>query len=281
MRPGAWILVVAAGLILTIFVAGFFSPRALSEPCAAEAACKSAPSYLPPAPCERAKVDLSEGMVMGGEYASNLRGSAGKVAWSTVQPVSKSAGLLALTASPNYKRAAELSLKVEDCTKAEDALEARLEAIKGEILDMLMEGTEGSRTCTLSVLIPADKFREFVVVLRKMGKVQAEKITASKLKPGEAKEAGPVESKDGPDPRELSIVAIRMADEKVAQTVLESRGLLASSFDRSASHFMNGMATLVEALGYFLPYFIGLSALLVPLFVVARLRRAREVRIQA
>jgi hypothetical protein len=144
-----------------------------------------------------------------------------------------------------------------------------------------MEGTEGSRTCTLSVLIPADKFREFVVVLRKMGKVQAEKITASKLKPGEAKEAGPVESKDGPDPRELSIVAIRMADEKVAQTVLESRGLLASSFDRSASHFMNGMATLVEALGYVLPYFIGLSALLVPLFVVARLRRAREVRIQA
>jgi hypothetical protein len=223
---------------------------------------------------------------MGGESAP--RDFAGvnesidgmKVAWSTVLPANRSS-LLALTNSPNYKRAAELSLKVEDCTKAEDALETKLEIIKGEILDMLMEGTEGSRTCTLSVLIPADKFREFVVDLRKMGKVQAEKITASKLKPGEAKGTPAPDAKDSPDPRELSLVAIRMADEKVAQTVLESRGLLASSFDRSASHFMNGMAMLVEALGYVLPYFIGLSALLIPLWVIAKIRRPRDLRIQA
>jgi len=135
---------------------------------------------------------------------------------------------------------------------------------------MLMEGTEGSRTCTLTVLIPADTFRGFIADLRKMGKVQAEKITASRLKPGEARG----ETKESPDPRELSLVSIRMADEKVAQAVLESRGLLVSSFDRSVSHFMDGLAVLVEALGYFLPYFIVLAALIVPVAVIRRSRRA-------
>ena len=246
MSRGAWIVVAASGLILAVFGAGFVrgSPVALD---------------YRPQPCAPPRVAM--------EAPADHRDSArGKVAWSTAQQ----AGLLALTSSPNYKRAADFSLKVEDCTKAEDLLESKLEAIKGEILDMLMEGTEGSRTCTLTVLIPADTFRGFIADLRKMGKVQAEKITASKLKPGEARG----ETKESPDPRELSLVSIRMADEKVAQTVLESRGLLASSFDRSASHFMDGLSVLVEALGYFLPYFIVLAALLVPVAVIRRSRRA-------
>ena len=61
---------------------------------------------------------------------------------------------------------------MQDCTKAEDALETKLQDIRGEILEMLMEGTEGSRTCTLSVVIPADKFRVFIADLRGMGKIQ-------------------------------------------------------------------------------------------------------------
>jgi len=246
MSRGAWIVVAASGLILTLFGAGFARSGPMGKDC------------IPVAPLHpRAEDPLPE---RSRDYAGQ------KVAWSAARP----GGLLALTSSPNYKRAADFSLKVEDCTKAEDALESRLEAIKGEIVDMLMEGTEGSRTCTLSVLIPADAFRAFITDLRKMGKVQAERITASKLKPGEAKGEEP----GAPDPRELSLVAIRMADEKVAQTVIESRGLLASSFDQGASHFMNGLAVLVQALGYVLPYFLVLAALVVPVAVIRRTRRA-------
>ena len=262
MSRGAGILVVLSGLVLVVFGAGFFAPGKASMGCRGPEPCATR------SPAERP----SEA---GFYVARNEKEDpAHRVVWATAGPASpsKPGGLLGLTASPNYKRAPELSLKVEDCTKAEDALEARLEAIKGEILDMLMEGTEGSRTRTLSVLIPADKFREFVADLRKMGKVQAEKITASKLKPGEAKG----ESKETPDPRELSLVAIRLADEKVAQTVLESRGLLASSFDQSASHFMSGLAVLVEALGYVLPYFIVLMALILPVAIFAKVRRSRQ-----
>jgi hypothetical protein len=188
-----------------------------------------------------------------------------------------SRGLLALTNAPGYKRAAEMSLRVADCTKAEDDLENRLVQIHGEILEMVMEGTEGSRTCTLSVLIPANAFREFVAELRKMGKVQSERITAQKLRPGDATSDG----KENPDARELSLVAVRMADEKVAQTVLESRGILASSFDRSASHFMKGMAVLVEAIGYALPFAIAALAVAFPFLVIGLVRRARSVRILA
>lgn len=251
MSRGAGIAVVVSALVGAVFMAGFV--RGEPSPQGARAkqyACAPEPRMDPPA----------------------------KVAWSVAEasppPASKPGGLLALTSSPNYRRAADLALKVEDCTKAEDALEARLEAIKGEILDMVMEGTEGSRTCTLSALIPADKFREFIVDLRKMGKVQSERITASRLKPGGEK-AGAGDP-DAADPRELSLVSIRMADEKVAQSVLESRGLLASSFDRSASHFMNGLAVLVEALGYVLPFFMVLAALIVPIGVAVKLRRARR-----
>jgi hypothetical protein len=187
-----------------------------------------------------------------------------------VAPAAK--GLLGMTNSPAYKRAGDLSLRVADCTKAEDDLESRLTAIKGEILDMVMEGTEGSRTCTLSAIIPADQFRTFITELRKMGKVQSERITASKLRPGAAGK----EIEAAVDARELSLVSIRMADEKVAQTVLESRGVLASSFDLSASHFMKGLAVIVELVGMILPFVLGFLSLAAPVLVFKRLRRARS-----
>ena len=161
---------------------------------------------------------------------------------------------------------------MDDCTKAEDLLETKLQEIKGEILEMLMEGTAGSRTCTLSVIIPSDKFRGFIADLRAMGKIQSERITASKLKPGQAGAAGAVEA---PDPRELSLVSLRMADEKVAQSVLESRGILASSFDRSSSHFLKGLAVVVEAFGLILPFALALLGVAVPFLIARRIRRAK------
>jgi hypothetical protein len=187
-------------------------------------------------------------------------------AYASVKP----AGLLARVNSPEYRRTADLSLKVGDCVKAEDDLEGKLEKIRGEILDMLMEGTEGSRRCALRVLVPSPSFRAFVSELRSMGKVQAEKITASKLKSGSS--SAPAEEVD---PRELCLVSIRMADEKVAQAVLEGRGTLASSFDRSASHLLMGAAVLVEGLGYVLPFGLAGAALLVPALLLRRLRKPR------
>ena len=236
----------AGGIMAVVFTAGFFHASDRSP--SAAAVCKA------PAPraCEEVQFDVLH---------------------QNVAPAAK--GLLAMTNSPAYKRAGDLSLRVADCTKAEDDLESRLTAIKGEILDMVMEGTEGSRTCSLSAIIPADQFRTFIMELRKMGKVQSERITASKLRPG----AGGKEVDGGADPRELSLVSIRMADEKIAQTVLESRGVLASSFDRSASHFMKGLAVLVELVGMVLPFVLGFLTLAVPVLVVKRLRRARPASV--
>jgi hypothetical protein len=135
---------------------------------------------------------------------------------------------------------------------------------------MLMEGTAGARTCTLTVVIPSDKFRGFIADLRGMGKIQSERITASKLKPGQGEAAG-----DVPDPRELSLVSLRMADEKVAQNVLESRGVLSASFDRSSSHFLKGLAVLVEAFGLILPFALAAAVVGVPFLIARRLRRVR------
>lgn len=248
---------VAGVMVLAIFSAGFFHGEkpAGKEPVAA----RPTSEYSRDRESNESKDDMTA------HYAKRAAAPAA------------SKGLLALTGAPGYKRAAEMSLRVSDCTKAEDDLENRLVQIHGEILDMVMEGTEGSRTCTLSVLIPANAFREFVTELRKMGKVQSERITAQKLRPGDATSDG----KENPDARELSLVSVRMADERVAQTVLESRGILASSFDRSASHFMKGLAVLVEALGYALPFVIAALVVAFPLVVMGLVRRARSVRILA
>jgi hypothetical protein len=177
--------------------------------------------------------------------------------------------LLARVDSPEYRRSADLSLKVADCVKAEDELEAKLEKIRGEIVEMAMEGTEGARRCTLRVLVPSPSFRGFVSELRGMGKVQSEKIQASKIRGGGAPAVGEI------DARELCLVAVRMADERVAQSVLEGKGNLASSFDRSASHLLNGVSVLVEGLGYVLPFGLAGAALLLPALLARRLRRAR------
>jgi len=238
----------AGAIVFAIFAAGFFyaSDKAESPPMA----CR------PPAPTSRCEAE--------------------KPAYILPTVTASAKGLLAMTNSPAYKRAGDLSLRVADCTKAEDELEARLTAIKGEILDMVMEGTEGSRTCTLSAIIPADQFRGFITELRKMGKIQSERITASKLRPGQGEKAAAAEAAD---PRELSLVSIRMADERVAQTVLESRGVLASSFDRSASHFLKGLAVIVELVGMALPFAIGFLALAAPVLVLKWLRRGRPASV--
>jgi hypothetical protein len=245
MRNSAKWAILAGGLIAVIFVSGFFHAESKPEACRA------------PAPL----------CVAGSNEAEPVRD---QFCVAKAPPAPR--GLLALTTAPGYRRAADLSLRVDDCTKAEDLLETKLQEIKGEILEMLMEGTAGSRTCTLSVVIPSDKFRTFIADLRGMGKIQSERITASKLKPGQAGAAVAVEALD---PRELSLVSLRMADEKVAQSVLESRGVLAASFDRSSSHFLKGLAVLVEIVGLVLPFALALLGVALPFLIALRLRRVK------
>jgi hypothetical protein len=250
MKRTAFWSTLAGGAVLLIFAAGFFHSEKSPE----------AVGFAAPASLSVGHPDLAK-----------------SVAYAAAEPPAPaSKGLLAMTSTPGYKRAGDLSLRVEDCTKAEDALESRLTAIKGEIVDMVMEGTEGSRTCMLTAIIPADQFRAFISDLRKMGKVQSERITASKLRPGQVEGAEVV---GGPDPRELSLVSVRMADEKVAQNVLESRGILSTSFDRSASHFLKGMAVMVELVGMLLPFLIAFVAVAAPVVVVLKLRRPRTAAV--
>jgi len=242
--------ILAGGLVSLVFLAGFFNASEKAADCAVRRpTCNEAADYP----------------------------ASARVALPAAEPPSTPRGLLAMTNSPAYKRAGDLTLRVADCTKAEDDLESKLVAIKGEIVEMVMEGTEGSRTCTLSAIIPADQFRGFITDLRKMGKVQSERITASKLRPGQAEGAAVGGS---PDPRELSLVSVRMADEKVAQTVLESRGILATSFDRSASHFMKGLAVVVELVGLALPFLLAFLGLALPVWAGLKLRRSRSVIVE-
>jgi hypothetical protein len=135
-----------------------------------------------------------------------------------------------------------------------------------------MEGTEGRATCTLSAIIPADQFRAFHGRPPKDGKVQSERITASKLRPGQAEGTAVA---GGPDPRELSLVSIRMADEKVAQTVLESRGVPGVELRPQRLPLMKGLAVIVELFGLALPFCLALALWRIPALVVLKVRRAR------
>src|SRR4051812_37477131 len=100
MRHPSKGVLLAGGLIAAIVTAGFF--HADSNP----SACR------PPAPL-------------------SVAGTGEEEPARDHFPVAKSApaprGLLALTTAPGYRRAADLSLRVDDCTKAEDLLETKLQ----------------------------------------------------------------------------------------------------------------------------------------------------------
>ena len=262
MSRTAAIGVVVPVILGAIFIAGFFhSGGAESLPPALRAVHRSPPTM----PRVVAQMEQS----IAADMAPFVKASP-----SEREKTAHLGSFMALTGGPGYRRAAQMSLKVEDCAQAEEGLETKLEEMKGEILEMVMEGTEGSRTCILSVLVPSDHFREVISHLRGLGKVQSERITASRLKPGRQ----PAPGANGHDVRELSHVHLRMADEKVAQSVLESRSVLSSSFDKSASHFMKGAAVMIEGIGYVLPFFLALVVMAVPFVVVSRIRRSRSIR---
>src|SRR5581483_1300154 len=97
---------VAGGAVAVIFLAGFFHAEKSPE----------AEARRAPLPC------LVEESAL--KYAGR---SAPVDVYAAAEPAAPAPrGLLALTSTPGYKRAGELSLRVEDCTKAEDTLESKL-----------------------------------------------------------------------------------------------------------------------------------------------------------
>lgn len=261
-------LVGSSVLVLAVFLAGFTGGNLES------------PMQIPMPDMSMAPTVASSPPMAQRESTHNLNGAAQRIMLSeradSIQKNLKPGGLLNLVTAPGYRRAAEFTFRVTDCAKSEDALEVKLEEIKGEILEMVMQGTEGSRRCTISLTVPSDEFRDFVVYVREIGEMQAERITATRLRPGYGRGGDP----SGVDPRELSLVTISMADEKVAPEIIESRGVLSKSFDRSTAHLLQGFAVIVEVIGYALPFAVVLTLVFLPIFLATRWRRAQIVRIE-
>ena len=122
--------ILIAGLVAVIFTAGFFYEG------------KEEPGRISPAssrthsPSDR-KNPVSWVLGQNNDAADNRFEMAyaspvvNKEALSRVRPQAIVPAFLNLTSAPGYKREANLSLKVEDCAKAEEELETKLEEFKG------------------------------------------------------------------------------------------------------------------------------------------------------
>lgn len=172
-----------------------------------------------------------------------------------------------------YRRAGEVSSKVESVIKAYKEIDGRMKSFGGEITEMEIVGSDEGRQGRIAVTVSTDRFNDFIDYSRGLGKVLSERITASARPKADGKGGKNVPSEDDVDPRELSIVTLSLVDEKIAKEVHQSRGMLATSFNRSASHFLAGMAVMVELFGWIAPYAIILGLVVVPIVVVRRFRR--------
>ena len=110
----------------------------------------------------------------------------------------------------------------------------------------------------------------FVKEVRELGEVTREHVSARAWKPGAGEGGGEAE--------EFARVRIDFTDVDTSAAVDESKGVLATSFDRSASHFLKGMAVLVEGVGYGLPYLIVGLLVGLPLYGAVRLSRKIHAR---
>lgn len=229
----------AALLLLTVFVAGFFH----------ESAGRRSAS---PAPCAPAP--------------------AGRQAVLREVELAHAARVPAVHVPDNlYRRAGDFSSKVESVIKAYAELDKKIAAFGGEITEMEITGNDDGRQGRISCTVASDKFNPFIDYVRTLGKVMAERITATARPRAQGGRAIPGD--DEIDQRELSLVTLALMDEKVAKDIQESRGMLAGSFMKSASHFMAGVAVLVEIFGWIAPYLLILALAFVPAVAVRHFRR--------
>lgn len=161
-----------------------------------------------------------------------------------------------------YYREARLRLAVSDTLKANDEIERIAEKHKCEIVNLVIEGNDRSRSCSVEFSVPADRFDGFVRELRGLGEVIQERITARRL---QGTGAG-----GGTDSRlEFARVRVELVDRG------GRRGIFARSLDASINHFIRGGALLLEGTGYVLPFLIPLSVL-VGLLLLAHKRPGGE-----
>ncbi len=172
-----------------------------------------------------------------------------------------------------YHRTGEFTCRVESVISVYEAIDTDVRKLfGGKITSMEITGNDDGRQGTLQCAVSIDKFNDFITYIRKRGKILAERITASSKPPVR----GEVPANEEIDERELSLVTVRLMDEKVAKEVGESKGMLAASFSKSTGHFLSGLAVIVEGFGWVAPYAGILIALVLPIVIVQRIRRRHD-----
>ncbi len=245
----------AALLVTAVFVAGFFHEsraegvRATPAADIKAPACQPAMTFAHKAPERRREMEraAAEGR-MGGAVAGFL------------------------VPDHLYRRAGEFSCKVDSVIDTYTAIDKDIKSFGGQITEMEITGNDDGRQGRISCTVSNDKFNAFITYVRGKGKVLAERITASS-KP-RARGGNPnLPGDDDVDERELSLVTVQVVDEKIAKEVNESKGMLATSFSKSAGHFLAGLAVMVELFGWIAPYAMLLALIALPIVAVRRLRR--------
>lgn len=252
MKTGMTALCVAGGLLALIFVAGFFH-EGRSAAKRTEAPC--APALEP----STSPIPKDPGY---GKYEAN-RHNAGEV--------KRPAAALPLLDDRAYKLQGECTMKVKAVLEMEESLKGLLTEHKGTIEQLEITGTERGRDGFAVLSVPSDRFDPFVKAVRGLGTMERERISAVAWKP-----AG---NPSGDSVPEWAVVTLRFSDIASSPAVDESKGILATSFGRSASHFLKGIAVLVEAVGFVLPFLVAAILLFGPAFVVVKItRRLRASR---
>lgn len=161
-----------------------------------------------------------------------------------------------------YKLQGECAIRVREVLAMELKLKAILEEHKGSIEQLEIVGTLRGREGFAILTLPTDRFDSFVSALRGLGKMEDERITAKALKPGS------VEAASG-----VSAVTLRFSDIDSSAAFDEGKGALATSFGRSASHALKGLAFLVETAGFMLPFVAAILLLVGPAWLIVKIAR--------
>ncbi|OHB70736.1 MAG: hypothetical protein A2W23_08875 [Planctomycetes bacterium RBG_16_43_13] len=182
----------------------------------------------------------------------------------------KSLPMLQLLQDKPYKRQATFHLQVKSAIEIEEKLEKSLTEQKGELIELSMEGSKNGRRGTLTAQVLTAHFNDFVRFVRESGEVLSENITAKRIEPSSSGRQAP--STGEVDYRELALVTITFA-ETVALEAAKGEGILATSLHNSSTHFLEGIAVILEVLGYGMPFVFIVGLIAVPLWLLLAKKR--------
>jgi hypothetical protein len=158
-----------------------------------------------------------------------------------------------------YYRQADMQLAVGDTLQANDEMEKIANEHKCQIVNLVIEGNDQSRRCSVEFQVPSDHFDSLVRKLRKVGTVLHERITAQRI---EGKR-----TLGGDERAEFAAVRAEIIDDGAR------RGVFARSFETSGNHFVVGSALLLEGTGYILPFLLTAAGLAALFQLAKRMRR--------